>query len=76
MVGKIIKSIIEYLVKGGKHGRGTKALEKPQLPGLGIRYLVLWLAIYNRLCRYGLVADYTSHSSLAILSRQNTGLTN
>jgi hypothetical protein len=74
---EVIKSRIDYLVKGGKHGRsrGKKALAKPHLTGSGIRYLVHGLAIYDRLCRSGLVGDYTCHSSLAILSRPDTSLT-
>ncbi len=39
----------------------------------GRPYLVHRLAIYNRLCQSALVADYTGHSNLAVLSRPGTG---
>jgi hypothetical protein len=73
--GKVIKPRIDYLVKGGKHGRGKKKtlVPPPPLPGFHSPYLVHRLAIYSRLCQSGLVADFAGHSSLAILSGPGSG---
>jgi hypothetical protein len=70
---KIIKSRIDYLVKGGKHGRGKKTLVPPPLPDAHRPYLVHRLAIYSRLCQSGLVADFAGYNSLAVLSGAGSG---
>ena len=74
---KLSNQDIDYLVRGGKHDRGKRGKEAlvppPARYGFGRPYLVHRLAIYNRLCQSGLVADYTGHSSLAVLSGPSSG---
>jgi len=50
-------------------------LVPPPLRDLGGPYLVHRLAIYNRLRQSELVADYTCHNSLAVLSGPGTDVT-
>jgi hypothetical protein len=71
--GKVIKSGVDYLAKGGKNDRGKKTLVR-RLTGCCRRYLVHRLAVHNRLCRAGLVEDFAGHNNLAILSGRGAGL--
>jgi hypothetical protein len=73
---KIIRSKVDYFTEGGKHGRGKgkkTLVPPPRRADFDRPYLVHRMAIYNRLCQSGLVADLAGHSNLAILSRPGTG---
>jgi len=68
------KSGVDYLAKGGKHGRRERTLVPSARSNFTRPTLVDRLAIYGRLCQSGLVADSAGDSNLAVLFGKGTEL--
>ena len=67
------KSGVDYLAKGGKHGRRERTLVPSARSNFTRPTLVDRLAIYGRLCQSGLVADSAGDSNLAVLPGTGSG---
>jgi hypothetical protein len=75
LLGRISKGRIDYPVKRSKHGRreGETLVLPTRRADLNRTCLVNRLAIYNRLCQFGLVVGSAGHNNLAVLSEPRSG---